>query len=276
MLKKIDLAQQFLMQHLGLFCCPICQESMVVKGYALVCSKVHQFDLAKKGTIHFLQRQIKSNYTKQLFTSRRQMIMSGMYQPLITAINQQLTGDVLLDVGCGEGSFLASLDFSDVRCGFDIAKEGIALASDYTDSSTFFCVADLTHLPFGNQSISTVLNLFTPSNYQEFQRILKPNGRIIKVVPEADYLKELRAAYQQRVDYSNNSVLDKFHANFHLELSERISYQFAIPKDLRQLPLEMSPLEWQVSKALKQKVRQAPPHALTIDVRLLVGSLKTP
>lgn len=84
-------------------------------------------------------------------------------------------------------------------------------------ASAFWCVADLTNLPFAPASFDTILNLFSPSNYQEFDRILKPGGQVIKVVPAASYLKELRQAFypddSAKQVYSNERVVDKFLQN---------------------------------------------------------------
>lgn len=271
MLKKIELGKQFLTTNAELFQCPICRTAFFVSGHTLVCKQNHRFDLSKKGTLYFLGQTMQSHYTKKLFLARRQMILGGMYDPLIAAINQALVGGVLLDVGSGEGSFLKRLAFKGAKIGFDIAKDGVSLSSDYNDAQTFFCVADLTNLPFKNGSISTILNILTPSHYQEFHRVLSENGRLIKIVPEKDYLKELRVAYQQPTDYSNQLVIEKFEQNFKIVESQRITYQFEIPEILRTQLLEMSPLEWQVPSELKEEVQNNPLEMITIDVRMLIG-----
>ncbi|MDZ7835836.1 MAG: hypothetical protein U5K84_11455 [Alkalibacterium sp.] len=48
----------------------------------------------------------------------------------------------------------------------------------------------------------------SPSNYEEFDRLLKPGGRVIKVIPGEDYLKELRALQpgRQAGSHSNKEV----------------------------------------------------------------------
>lgn len=61
------------------------------------------------------------------------MIASGMYAPVLETIKTAL-GDAkhLLDVGCGEGSFLAQLvnEKTQAAVGFDIAKDGVYLATN--------------------------------------------------------------------------------------------------------------------------------------------------
>jgi 23S rRNA (guanine745-N1)-methyltransferase len=281
MLKKIDTAQQFIQHHENLFQCPVCKSAFHVKNYSLICAQKHQFDLSKKGTIYFLPHSIQTEYNKKMLQPRGRMIQSGMYQPLLEKLIAKLdvTGRTL-DVGCGEGSFLkelTSLGLKGSRIGFDISKEGIYLASNQP-LEAFWCVADLTNLPFADHSMDTILNIFSPSHYQEFQRVLNESGTVLKVVPEADYLKELRAAFypddMTKQVYSNEKVVAKFAEEMDCVANERVTYTFTIPEENRLDLLEMSPLEWGAPEQVKAAVRENPLAEITIDVRMLKGKVK--
>lgn len=39
-----------------------------------------------------------------------------------------------------------------------------------------------------------MLDVLTPANYDEFRRVLSPDGVLLKVYPGQDYLREIRAA----------------------------------------------------------------------------------
>lgn len=136
-------------------------------------------------------------------------------------------------------------------------------------------MADLTNLPFANEGLDTILNIFSPSHYQEFRRVLKADGTVIKIIPEENYLKELRAAFypndEKKQSYSNRKVVQRFAEELAVEVDERITYCFDIPEERRLDLLEMSPLEWQVSQEVKAELQQRPLEKITIDVRLLVG-----
>ena len=160
--------------------------------------------------------------------------------------------------------------------GFDISKEGIYLASDYGEN-VFWCVADLTNLPFQEDRFTTILNIFSPSNYQEFQRVLVDGGQLIKVVPRSGYLKELRAAFypedEKKQHYSNQAVVEKFQETFRESERQTLTYVFDIPESCQLSLLEMSPLEWGVSMEIKEKLQKKPLKRITIDLDILIGRI---
>ncbi len=280
MLKKIDRSALFLKENYSLFQCPLCQSSLRPLEKGLLCANNHRFELSKKGTLYFLDHQIKTEYDKQMFAHRGAMIKSGMYQPLLDYLAPHCDGEQILDVGCGEGSFLNALAEKvslGPSIGFDLSKEGIYLATSQP-ADLFWCVADLTKLPFAENSFSTILNIFSPSNYQEFARILKPAGKVIKVVPRSGYLKELRAAFypddERKQNYSNQQVVDKFKQIYPDTVSEQVTYVFDIPQANRLSLLEMSPLEWGVAAERKAQLQKEPLAQITIDLDILIGKKK--
>lgn len=274
MLKKIERSRQFLAENHLLFRCPKCHEKMSAEDKSLVCQKGHRFDLAKKGSLYFLDHQIKTEYDQEMFIPRGKLIRSGMYQPVLQQIAAWQAGEKVLDVGCGEGSFLQLLNQIKpiaTNVGFDIAKEGIYLATNQAVAA-FWCVADLTNLPFADASFDTILNIFSPSHYQEFQRVGKPRGQVIKVVPQTDYLKELREkVFPDGKPYSNQGVIQRFYQEMTEVEQKRIRYIFEIPEELRLDFLEMSPLEWQASPEIKAQLQAQPLKNITVDVEILKG-----
>jgi 23S rRNA (guanine745-N1)-methyltransferase len=278
MLKKIDRGRLFLEAHSDLFECPLCHQPLA-NDNGLICENRHRFDLSKKGTLFFLDHQIKTDYDQEMFLPRSRMIQSGMYAPVLEAIASQMAAsEKIVDIGCGEGSFLSQLLAGQEKTaiGFDIAKEGVYLATNH-NTPAFWCVADLTNLPFAKASFDTILNIFSPSNYQEFDRIMKKGGQVIKVVPASNYLKELRQAYYPedlaKQVYSNERVVEKFLKKYPQASRERISYVFPIPEERRLDLLSMSPLEWGASDEQKMAVRKEPLKEITVDIELLVAKL---
>ena len=279
MLKKIERGTMFIQTQSDLFRCPTCHQMMHAQEKALVCLEGHRFDVSKKGTLYFLNHQIKTDYDREMFEHRRKLIVHGMYQPLLDLLQPFCQNQRILDVGCGEGSFLQQLNEQATllpSVGFDISKEGIYLASDYGEN-VFWCVADLTNLPFQEDRFTTILNIFSPSNYQEFQRVLVDGGQLIKVVPRSGYLKELRAAFypedEKKQHYSNQAVVEKFQETFRESERQTLTYVFDIPESCQLSLLEMSPLEWGVSMEIKGKLQKKPLKRITIDLDILIGRI---
>ncbi|MFZ2670646.1 MAG: methyltransferase domain-containing protein [Enterococcus aquimarinus] len=279
MLKKIERGTMFIQTQSDLFRCPTCHQMMHAQEKALVCLEGHRFDVSKKGTLYFLNHQIKTDYDREMFEHRRKLIVHGMYQPLLDLLQPFCQNQRILDVGCGEGSFLQQLNEQATllpSVGFDISKEGVYLASDYGEN-VFWCVADLTNLPFQEDRFTTILNIFSPSNYQEFQRVLVDGGQLIKVVPRSGYLKELRAAFypedEKKQHYSNQAVVEKFQETFREGERQTLTYVFDIPESCQLSLLEMSPLEWGVSMEIKETLQKKPLKRITIDLDILIGRI---
>ena len=277
MLKKIDWGKNFVAKNSNLFLCPLCQSEMSPSPTGLVCQLGHRFDVSKKGTLYFLKKNIQSGYDRKLFTARRQLIKAGMYDGLLQKIREYVPANTtILDVGCGEGSFFNNIAIGKniTGIGFDIAKDGVYLATEQPEA-LFWCVADLTRLPFGPQVFDSVLNLFTPSNYSEFKRVLKTDGTLIKVVPRSGYLQELRQAFypddKKKQHYENNEVIQHFKEQFKLLNHHEITYSFDVSSENQLDLLEMSPLEWGVSAAQKDQVAKSSLNKITIDLDLLIG-----
>lgn len=282
MLKKIDSSKLFLEAHLQSMQCPYCQHPFAaIEGYSLVCTKGHRFDLSKKGTLHLMKQAANTDYDRDLFTHRYLLAQSGFFTPLLTSLapyfSQIIPEGLIIDIGCGEGSQLAWLQENyslSSTIGMDIAKEGIALASNHFPQSAFWCLADLAQLPFADQSCSLLLNVLTPSHYQEFKRVLKAGGTLIKVVPGSDYLKELRQmlyhSQPERQTYTNQDIIDRFLQECPDASQSTLSYQVDLTTDMYRHLLHMTPLFWGAKAEDKAYSLQNPLTSITVDYSILV------
>lgn len=276
-MKKIELSKQFLTTNLAVLQCPICQDVFAsVAEHQLLCVNGHSFDLAKNGTLYFLAKQMKSEYTKEMLQHRRAFLQAGFFQPFLKEIASRITPDSLvLDVGCGEGTPVQQLNaqVSARYIGFDISKPAIQLASDY-NADAWFCAADLARMPFADHQLDTVLNIFSPSQYQEFKRVLKPGGQLIKVVPNAGYLHELRELLyhgQAKESYDHGPVLELFAQHFPDYQEMQVQKTMTLtPETLRDL-VEMTPLTWTASKAQLAAITLEALPEISLDVTILVG-----
>lgn len=276
-MKKIELAAQFLNQNTETFRCPICHSHFTMDLNSLVCEQGHRFDLSKKGTLFFVNHKVDSEYDLTMLSKRQALLRSDFFTPFLEHIAAKMKPKkTILDAGCGEGTPTKILaeKIPGNYIGIDLSKPGIQLATSAQRNDLFFCVADLANLPIETESIDYLLNIFSPSHYQEFHRVLKSDGKLFKVIPNADYLIELRQALyrdQRKENYDNSKVLNRFEEKFPNFETERIRYQFELTEENRDNLIEMTPLTWQASAEQKARLKQSSLNRITVDVTLLIG-----
>lgn len=159
-----------------------------------------------------------------------------------------------------------------VGVGVDIAKEGIILAArDHND--IFWCVADLAKCPFADQSFEVILNILSPANYAEFTRVLTEDGLIIKVIPEKDYLKELRTLFYEgsREAYSNANTLELFANQLELLKVVPVQYQVTLDRPLIEHLVHMTPLTWGAKEEQVAKALELDNLKITVDFAVMIG-----
>ena len=158
---------------------------------------------------------------------------------------------------------------------FDLSKESVQLAakSDASWKVNWF-VGDLAHLPIQSKSMEVILDIFSPANYAEFERVLKTEGVIIKVVPTSSHQKEIRqlAQYQlAKQSYSNQEILEHFEDHCQILSSETVSLTKSLTPEERQALLAMTPLLFHVDQ---EKINWTRLTEITIEAQILVGKLK--
>src|ERR1700676_4460030 len=98
--------------------CPVrdCHLPLARAEGRLVCPRNHSFDIARRGYINLLQPQERRSRqpgdTVAAVAARRRLHDRGVTQPLFLAIKRTLAAssrDTVLDAGCGDGFYLASL-----------------------------------------------------------------------------------------------------------------------------------------------------------------------
>lgn len=283
-----------LAKHEGLFRCPLCTSRMrVAEGKSLVCAGGHCFDIAKRGYVNLLTHALTTKYDKRLFESRAAINDGGFFEPLNRQIGQwmmRLLGAEsepvhILDAGCGEGSVLSAVvgklsretggEF--VSVGADLAKEGIAIAARKYPGSVW-CVADLAKSPFAGKRFDFILNVLAPAGYAEFDRLLKDDGIVIKVIPESGYLQELREVWYEETDkhvYSNRNTLERFREHFDLVDRQRVHYRVAVNDSLIEPLVRMTPLSWGVGEKRLHKALGMKLTEITVDLSMVIGKKKS-
>lgn len=289
--KKIKSAR-YVSTYEGMFACPVCKASMKVTDYkSLICINHHTFDFAKQGYLNLTTNAVKNTkYSKDLFEARSKLITKGaFYQPLHEAISNILNKHFgkskdkisILDMGCGEGSHLSTIcemvrsNFSDnvLGVGVDISKEGIMVAAK-NYSNKIWTVADLANTPFKDHQFDVILNILSPSNYGEFNRLLKPDGIVIKIVPQSGYLQELREhlfPLSEKQTYSNSGSVERFTESYECVDHSRLTYKMNLPKPSIEWLVKMTPLTWSTSEERVHSYLQKDCIEITVDFDILIG-----
>ncbi|WP_255377279.1 putative RNA methyltransferase [Listeria sp. ILCC797] len=281
MKSKLEQRAERISAAVDAFRCPICASPChFVRPLTLKCGTGHAFDVAKPGYLFLLPHGVKTKYEQGLFEARKRLIETGFFDGLtaqiVPLINRFNKAEIqMVDAGSGEGSHLAHLlaqSEKKVRAfGFDIAKEGVRQAArDYGEA--IWAVADLANMPLQTGQTDVILNILSPASYQEFARILTDDGILIKVMPETNYLTELRAFFYEENTYSNERVHERFKETFTILHEERITYERKLNRvELTDL-MEMTPLGWHITEEKKAALLQKTPQKITVDYKLVVGA----
>lgn len=268
------------LKNIYIFQCPICKQGFSYTDRQLQCNNKHSFDFSHSGYVNFLCKPVKQSYSKQLFKSRRKVVEENFFSALelhIINIISDLYKDkddiVILDAGCGEGgvfsNILSALHNKGLRTssiGIDIAKEGISYASKKFEK-TIWLVSDISNIPVKDNSVDIILNTLTPANYLEFYRILKPQGIIVKTVPNKEYLKEFRLL-SEKTDYTNQKTISLFRERTDFIKEVVVFEEKSVSNENVMDLFEMTPLSWN-QKIDKYELSLL--QKLTVSLTILVG-----
>lgn len=259
MKKKIDVLKDNIIQNISIYRCPLCGEGFSVEQYGMVCANRHTFDIAAKGYVNFFKRpsKITEVYDKELFISRKNISDAGIYDKLCVEINriasehlsQRRDGALILDAGSGGGNItVKTADFMPecLYAAMDLSKEAVEFASvNYFRENIFWIIGNLNDIPLADNSADIILNVMSPANYGEFLRSLKDGGILIKVLIEADYLKEVRNFIYSDNDnqtYSNAEVFDHIQASMPVSDAVGVSYTHKVGRENLASLFDMTPL----------------------------------
>ncbi len=255
--------------------CPHCGCPYERQKQSLICKNSHTVNGNRKGYFNFLSRPATETYGKSLFESRRRVFDSGLYDRVMSAIFEEIqSNDTVLDVGCGDGSYLNTLIDRGHRgkcAGVDMSREGIEMASS---GNALWCVADMRHLPFDTHSFDIILDILSPADYEEFRRILKPSGKLIKVIPGAEYLQEIREARHLKGGESPADA--RLQMKMQIIKTKHIHETTAVNPELWPDILRMTPLNQDLRADELRKMDLSPSQTLTIDLIILCAVFDYP
>lgn len=246
------------------FICPVCGKLLNENEKTYICENRHSFDKSKSGYVNLLMSQQSADKRhgddKLMVNSRRDFLDRGYYYPLAkeicNAVNEcELNNAVIFDVGCGEGYYtkkISELCGSSELSGIDISKAAL-YAADKRGGNIKYAVASAFSLPFSSGSADIITNVFAPCAYNEFYRVLKNDGVLIKAVPLHEHLWELKEALYD-APYKNKPEL-RDDTLFELVNEKEISYKLELTdkNDIYAL-FTMTPYFYKTSKEDAEKL----------------------
>ncbi len=269
------------MAAFGGFQCPACGLPLLICESSLRCEKSHTYDIARKGYVHLHHKTVQSEYDRQLFEARRAVFEAGFYDPVLealTAILKSLDPGAMLDAGCGEGFYTHALSAalpSSLFIGIDLSKDAIVSAAGRS-AAALYCVGDLNNLPFADGTFDAILNILSPASYKSFERVLKRHGRLIKIMPGREYLKEMRERLPgEKSGYDDTKVPEYLKNHMQLDTLDRLHYIQSLTPALYTHFLNMTPLTQSLSADERAALEASIPEKITIDLQLAMCTNKS-
>ena len=214
----------------SLFCCPVCGAPLEREERVYRCPGGHSYDIAKEGYTYLLPPNRKHSADpgddKAMAAARRDFLSKGYYSPLLNTICNWIIAlsdekPVILDAGCGEGSYdrvvydaFAAQGRPCVLAGFDLSKDAIRLAAKLLPEAAF-AVGGSFSAPVRDGWADVLLNIFSPFAEQEFCRVLRSGGVLLYAVPTARHLYGLKEVLydepyenaEQQTEYSGFTLI---------------------------------------------------------------------
>lgn len=269
--------------------CPSCKSRLVKDTLNKVykCKNNHTYDIAKEGYLNLLmcnQRKSKNpGDSKAMIISRKDFLSKGYYEALSDKIDEMIVQNLekqeidiynIMDLGCGEGYYLTNLiNYMNGRkieanfYGMDISKDAVKYASK-VNKNNIWVVGNNFCIPIENNSLDCIISIFSPINTEECNRVLKDTGFLIRVLPRANHLIELRNIIYSQVNSKNDETfkIDSDEMNSVEEIN--VTYSINLRKEDILNLVKMTPHYWKTSPYNKEKLNLYESLDVTIDFRI--------
>ncbi len=263
--------------------CPICASKVNVDEKSLFClgARRHCYDFASSGYLNLMSSgHTDSGDSKAAVNARRAFLNLDHYKTAATALADVVEkyipkqNSIVADAGCGEGYYtveIAKRGYSVV--GIDISKFAAeasakrAAASDIKDG--LFCVGSVFSLPFLDNSVDCVINVFAPCAEKEFERVLKKGGYLIVMYAGREHLMGLKAAIYDNV--RENDERKDLPMEICLVESQNIRFDITVEgSDALQNLFAMTPYYWKTSQSDGERLKNIDKLTTAVDMVIAV------
>ena len=191
--------------------CPICRQKLTREGGTVRCPVGHAYDLSAKGTLNLSPAAGKNHGDDAgMIAARRNFLETGYYAPLSKALSDELAASLpsgetlILDAGCGEGYYTAAVAGRVPKArliALDLSPEAVkacAAREEARAGRLFPLVAGVYRLPLADGSVDAVISAFSPYAGEEFLRVLRPGGILIRAIPDRRHLFALKEVLYEK------------------------------------------------------------------------------
>ncbi len=270
--------------------CPVCRSALrrdpAAKAWG--CGGGHHFDEAREGYVNLLithqRRKRDPGDSPDMLRHRRSLLDAGTYAPIaeaLAAVARPAAGMNVLDAGCGEGYYTSTWpqDHDGLRlAGIDIAKPAVRMAAKRAAAGSVYAVGSVYDLPVLDGAVDLVVSVFAPLHSPEFERVLRPGGRLVVIGPGPDHLAGLKALlFDEPEDHPETGPFERDGATTILEAEGttrvRADVHLDSPEAVADL-VHMTPYAWYVAPEVRQAVVARGSLDTPIDV--LVSAYRHP
>ena len=269
--------------------CPHCANPLIEDERGARCEDGHSFDRAREGYLNLLPAGRlpggPAGDDHEMLRARRALLDAGHYAPVQRTVAELVMArspHVVLDAGCGEGSYLAAIE-APTRLGIDVAKDGVRMAA-HRHRNVRWAVASSYRLPLADATVDAVVSVFAPRPFGEFARVARSGGFAVIASPGPDHLDALTTLvygeprhHEQRAHTGAEALDDDPPADDAptepLE-RRRVRYELALTSstDIGNL-LQMTPYWWKASEAQRRVISDRDDLNTVVDVIVSVHQL---
>ncbi len=280
-----------------LLICPHCGGELRENGASLICSKGHTQNIARQGYVSLLGRDGGTHTADsvEMVAARERLLESGAFQPLVDGLVAEAAsagdgaradkaGEVpgavdssaaLVDLGCGTGYYLAAVLESlpeAIGIGVDNSKFAARRAAKAHDRATAIVADVWDEIPIRDGVADLMLNVFSPRNGEEMERILAPDGKLIVVTPQASHLSELIERFGMiSVDPDKEERLERSLGSLAVNaVSRELEWTMKLEKDQVRDLVEMGPSAGRMEPAEMEAALQALDDVTEITAAVIV------
>lgn len=255
---------------MSLFICPVCKKVLEKREKTYICEDLHSFDISKYGYVNLLMSSGKNKIhgdDKAMILAREDFLKRGFYDKLsdfVASLAEENCSDggAVVDAGCGEGKYTADVAKCLENCGksasvigIDISKDAVRYAAK-KGQNLLLAVASTAAMPLPDKVADVIINIFAPFSHEEFKRVLKDDGIIIRVYPLAKHLWELKELVYD-VPYENPEPTME-EEGFFIESHHKLEYEmeFSCNEDIMSL-FAMTPYFYRTGERDREKLKNA-------------------